>query len=203
MGLSTAHFRYLINCLTLHKLSDKKWLSECQNLIYPNFSFLIWFFPKERRHFWGLKIVKVACEAAVAGVPIAVNILLLLASHNTPTASAVATDSSVTDVVSAVGFPRVPAVADVPAADVVLTAVNVPRSSWCVSNVFSTFLAPAVVSLPAVAGLSAVAASQLLFPPCCCWLPCCWWLPWFCCCTGSCWWPCCLALAIGFNNPTC
>jgi hypothetical protein len=57
--------------------------------------------------------VKVAWDAVVAGVPIAVNILLLLASHNTVrtlTASAAAADSSVTDVVSAVGFPRVPAV---------------------------------------------------------------------------------------------
>jgi len=55
-------------------------------------------FFKERRHFWGLKIVKVAFDGVVAGVPIAANILLSLASHNNLTASAVATDTAVADV---------------------------------------------------------------------------------------------------------
>jgi hypothetical protein len=42
--------------------------------------------------------------------------LLLLVSQNNLAASAVATVSSVADVITAVGFPRVPAVADIPVA---------------------------------------------------------------------------------------
>jgi hypothetical protein len=82
-----------------------------------------------------------ACDAAVSGVPFAANILLLLASHNNPAASAVA----VADVIPAVGFQRVPAVvivsavAGVPAAVVVLTVVDVS-------------------GVPAVAKISVVAA---------------------------------------------
>jgi hypothetical protein len=65
----------------------------------------------ERRHFLGLKIGKVACVATVAGVPVAPNILLSLASHTTATAtSTTATDTAVTDDIAAVGFPWVSAV---------------------------------------------------------------------------------------------
>ncbi len=51
-------------------------------------------------------------------------------SHNNPASSAVATDTAVADVIAAVGFPWVPAivtvsaVAGVPAAVLVLTAVD-------------------------------------------------------------------------------
>ena len=97
--------------------------------------------------------------------------LLLLASHNTPAASAVAIDSSVTDVVSAVGFPRVPAVvvvfavAGVPAADVVLTAVNVPGAP----DVFPTCFQRSWPLL-LLASLQLL-AYLLLLPPSCCFLP--------------------------------
>jgi hypothetical protein len=46
-------------------------------------------------HLRGLLIGKVACEAAVAGDPLLQTPLLLLASHNNPAASAIATDSAV------------------------------------------------------------------------------------------------------------
>jgi hypothetical protein len=47
------------------------------------------------------------CGAAAAGINIAAYILLLLASHNNPAASAVATDTAVADVIAVVGFPGV------------------------------------------------------------------------------------------------
>ncbi len=72
---------------------------------------------------------KVACDVAIAGVSIAANILLLLASQNNPAAPAVAE----VDVII------VSAVAGVPAVVVVLTAADVPGA-------------------PAVAKISAVAA---------------------------------------------
>jgi hypothetical protein len=78
----------------------------------------------------------------VAGDPLLQTPLLLLASHNNPAASAVATDSAVTDVIAGVGFPWAPAVlmvstgAGVPVAVVVLTSV-----------VFSGFPAVAKVKL--------------------------------------------------------
>jgi hypothetical protein len=86
-------------------------------------------------------IGKVAGDVAIASVPLAANILLLLAPHNNPAALSVA----VADVIPAIGFPRVPAVVivsagtGVHAAFVVLTAVDVPGA-------------------PAVAKISAVAA---------------------------------------------
>ncbi len=64
-------------------------------------------------------------------------VLLLLASHNYPAASAVATDTAVADVIASVGFPwvtavvLVSAVAGVPAAVIVLTADDIQRSSCC------------------------------------------------------------------------
>jgi hypothetical protein len=91
-------------------------------------------------------------------------------SHNTPTASAVAADSSVTDNVSAVGFPRVPAVvvvfavAGVPAADV-LAAVNVPGAP----DVFPTCFQRSWPLL-LLASLQLL-AYLLLLPPSCCFLP--------------------------------
>jgi len=58
----------------------------------------------------------------------------LLASHNTPASTAIATDTAVVDVIAAVGFPwvqavvMVSAVAGVPAAVVILTALDVSEA---------------------------------------------------------------------------
>jgi hypothetical protein len=49
-------------------------------------------------------------DAAVAGVPLLLTSLLLLASHIIPAASAVAIDSAVTDVIVGIDFPWAPAV---------------------------------------------------------------------------------------------
>ncbi len=114
------------------------------------------------------------CDASIAG-----NILLLLASHDNPAASAVASDSAVADVIAAVGFPWVlavemvsvvagepagvfvltvvavqgaPAVVKVSGVSVVTTAVDALPAT-VVSNVSSV---PAVVGVPAVAGNPAV-----------------------------------------------
>ncbi len=94
----------------------------------------------EKLHFWGLKIGEVACYAAVAGVPIADNILLLLASHNNPAVSDFATDTAVADVIAAAGF-----------------------FSWVsVVVMVSVVVSPHISSVPAVVGIPAVDGGTFL-----------------------------------------
>ncbi len=99
------HYQTLYDALPIiDKLSDptKIFGSKMVNELYYqtvkswyflniNLNLIFW----ERRHFLGLLIGKVACDADVAGVQLLLTSLLLLASHNNPADSVVATDSDV------------------------------------------------------------------------------------------------------------
>jgi len=109
----------------------------------------------------------------VAGVPLLLTSLLLLASHNIPAAAAVTIDSAVTDVIAGVGFPWAPAVlivstgAGVPVAVVVLTpavfsgftavaAITIAVDMLSAAVFSNVSGAPAVVDIPAVFGVPTV-----------------------------------------------
>jgi hypothetical protein len=121
------------------------------------------------------QICEVACNAAVASIPIAANILLLLASHNNPAVSDFATDTAVADVIAAAGFfpwvsvvVMVSAVAHVPAAVVVLTPVDIPGAhagakvsavaavTTAVDDLPATVVFPHIPCVPAIVGVPAV-----------------------------------------------
>jgi hypothetical protein len=102
--------------------------------------------------------------------PFCCNILLLLASHDNPAASAVATDTAVADIIAAVGVPWVPAVvlvsvvAGEPAAIVVFTAVAVPGAPGVVQVFDVSVVTTAVEIFPAFV-VSNVSVSLLLSAP--------------------------------------
>jgi hypothetical protein len=74
----------------------------------------------------------------VAGVPLLLTSLLLLATQNNTAASAVATDSAVTDVIAGIGFPGFPWA---PAVVMVSTGAGVPVAVVVLTPVvFSGFL---------------------------------------------------------------
>jgi hypothetical protein len=103
---------------------------------------------------------KVASDAAVTGVPIAASILLLLESLNNPAASAVATNSTMADVI-AVCFPWIP--------DVVIVSAMADVIAVCFPWV------PAVVMSSAVAGSTAdvIVLTDVDVPGGCCRRPYC------------------------------
>ncbi len=103
--------------------------------------------------------------------------LLLLASHNNPSASAVATDSAVANVSALVALPCVPAVlvvsavTSVPAAAVLLTAVYVQGVPALAKVSAGATVSTAVDALSSI-GVSSVSCVR----PCCCFCSCRFWL---------------------------
>ncbi len=104
--------------------------------------------------------------------------MLLLASHNNPSASAVAADTAVANVSAAVAFflPCVPAFLMVSAvagenADTVLTAVYLPGVP-ALAKVSVVATVPTAVDVLPSTGVSSVPCVR----PCCCFRSCCFWL---------------------------